>query len=291
MAETKKKSSSGRKNTSKKKSSSSRSRSTNKKTNNSPDMLTIVVVVIAIVMIGLLIYNYNKEKKGGADATPTPAASVTPIPTKETEPTKTAEPTKAPTKTPEPTETAEPTPTEEVILPKDDAKRIILAQIDASSYMVELLNDNLQIEDEIYYLFDICDLQGKMYEPLVIVNRKNGNYYYYDPNTGIVSEFDKFPLDETETAGTGGQSITKEEAIAKLASISSERLGLAKEVSQYRLETDEWPTIVNAKECYGINVFEEVNGKTRLRGYYFVTYDGTKIYKRDAETEEFIEIK
>jgi hypothetical protein len=42
-------------------------------------------------------------------------------------------------------------------------------------------------------------------------------------------------------------------------------------------------------ECYGINFFEEVNGKQRFRGTFYVALDGSAVYSKDDVTGEFIE--
>ena len=105
---------------------------------------------------------------------------------------------------------------------------------------------------------------------------------------GVVSPFTKFPLDKTETGSSGIETITEEEAKAVLTGYSKEKLGLAKEVSSYEMEADAWTTTAEGKDCYGINLFEETEGKKRLRGTFYVALDGSAVYSREEITGEFI---
>ena len=77
-----------------------------------------------------------------------------------------------------------------------------------------------------------------------------------------------------------------------LKGLSKEKLGLAKELSEYdEITYDDWTTIVNGVSCYSLNVFEQSNGKMRLRGTYYVSLDGSQLYKLDGETNEFVPLK
>ena len=301
MAETKKRTGSGRSSSSGKKNTSARRGNTkrnNSKNAGGPDLLTIVVVIVAVILVTILILNYKKEKEenNGTGTKPTAVLTQTPSepePTKTPAPTKEPEATKAPTAAPVPTEEPieDPIPTEEPVIPRAEAKALLEQKINTERYQTELLSDDLPIDGKSYYLFCIDDKNGNTYEPLVIVEKKNGFVYYYDPLTGTVSDFNVFPPDETEKQGTTDEVITGEQAVAVLKQYSAAKLGLEKEVSQYQTEVDDWSSIVNSKECYGISVFEVTGGKTRLRGSFYVSFDGKQVFKQDAETNEFIEIK
>lgn len=315
MAETKKRNTNQKNNSKKSGNSNRRSSNRNDSSNASgPDLLTIVVVIIAVILVGALIMNYKKEREGEKEAGTTPAATATQPPKEETpglteepDPTKkltpepakelTPGPTKEPEATKEPDPTDAPVPTEEVFLPRKEAEALLTAWLDTSLYQTELLSDHLPIDGKTYYLFCINDKNGKTYEPLVIVEKKEGAIFYYDAASGTISDFLKFPLDATEPQGTGDKAITKEEAVEILKGFSAEQLGLAMELTKYQLEPDDWsttvPTTVGPKECYGINVFEAKDGKKLFHGTFYVANDGKNVYKPDPEVDEngFVEIK
>lgn len=293
MAETKKRRTSGGGKSSAKRKSSARKpdsgRKGSRRNDSGPDLLTIIVVIVAVILVTILILNFNKEKKGKDTPDLSPTVSLTPGLTETPEPTKmpTATPVPEPTKEPEVTEP----PKEDLFLPRGEAEELIRKNLDTSVYKVELLNDELPIDGKHYYLFCIDDMEGNTYEPLVIVEKLSGELYYYDPLTGTVSEFSGFPLDATEKQETGDTTITKERAVELVKGFSAAQLGLEKEPEHYQLEVDDWSSVVMAKECYGINVFEVTGGRTRLRGVFYVSYDGKSVYRQDSETNEFIEIR
>ena len=55
------------------------------------------------------------------------------------------------------------------------------------------------------------------------------------------------------------------------------------------LDVSDWTTMADGVECYGINFFEEVNGKQRFRGTFYVALDGSAVYSKDDVTGEFVE--
>ena len=73
-----------------------------------------------------------------------------------------------------------------------------------------------------------------------------------------------------------------------LAGYTAERLGLAKAPSEYEMTADDWTTMADGVECYGINFFEESGGKQRFRGTFYVALDGSAVYGKDDVTGEFI---
>lgn len=302
-AERKKGTSQGRKQTAKKGSSSGRKSSgrNDRKDSNGTDILTIVVVVLAVVLVVFLLINYNKEKGNGGNenedgkltATPigTPSATVTDVPG---DITPTAPPEKQPTGTPpagttpatRPTAGAQntPKPTEPPVLSVEEAENIVRNRIGNPEYTVELLDDHLMIDGEEYYSFCVNDKNGETMEPLLIVEKKEGQLFCYD-FSGVVSQFSKFPLDKTETGSSGTDVISEEQAEKVLLGYSGKALGLAMEVSEYEMEVDKWKTIVDGKECYGINLYATVGG-VQSRCTYYVAPDGSAVYSINDVTGE-----
>lgn len=265
-----------------------------KKKNEEPDLLTIVVVMVAIILVIILLTNYLKDKKGGNAPANNTKVTVTQAPQQEKEtspvpgatqkPEKTATPTVAPT----PTEAGgTPTPTEVPVISAKTAQEIIADKVDLErgTYTLELLDDHLMIDGSEYYSFCVNGENGESMEPLLIVEKTTGTLYCYD-FSGVVSQFSKFPLDKTETGNTGETAVTAQDAKEILTDCSKERLGLAAEPSHYEMTVDDWTTVINGTECYGINLFEEIDGKQKFRGVYYVSTDGKHIYSMDGVTGE-----
>jgi len=298
MATTKKNTSSGRRNTSTKKGNTKSSSSPKKQTGKNqkkeaqgPDLVTIIVVLVAVVLVLVLVSKYKEEKQGGEGKTPTGAVSATGTSAPET-PTGEAAPdaptaTPVATKTPEPTATPVPTPTEVPVLSQTEALRIVNEIIQLENYSIELLDDHLMIDGEEYYSFCVNNEKGEGLEPLLIVEKKDGTLLCYDM-TGVVAPIEKFPLDKTETGNEGQQLLTAEDAMELLSGYTAERLGLAKAPSEYDMTADDWTTMADGVECYGINFFEETGGKQRFRGTFYVALDGSAVYGKDDVTGEFI---
>ena len=266
--------------------------------------ILLVAGVIAIIALLIGFYKQDKEKETGGipTSTPTPTvvptltmtpivqpeASATPIPTTETEPTKVV--TQAPTPTQIPTTV--PTPTKEPAkqITAAEALTVLRKEIDETTYTISMLNDHLMLGDgKEYYMFCISDATGDL-EPLLLVEKETGVIKCYTLE-GVLSDFSGFPLDKVETPESSSSEISRERALELLKKVSKEKLGLAKELSEYDEVTyDDWTTMVNGNACYSLNVFELSNGKMRLRGTYYVSLDGSKLYKLDGETNEFIPI-
>lgn len=301
-AERKKGTSQGGKQTSKKSSSSGKKGSGkgSRKEKSGLDILTIVVVVLAVILVVFLLVNYNKQKNkeqepGSLSGTPTsaPQATVTKAPGGN-KPTGTSavQPTGAPTGKPAVTQKPEgkeptPAPTEPPMITREEAERIVRNRIEVPDYTIELLDDHLMIDGEEYYSFCINDENGTALEPLLIVEKKEGELLCYD-FAGVVSPFSKFPLDKTETGSSGTDTISEEQAKKLLSGYSKEALGLAMEVSAYEMEVDSWKTVANGKECYGIDLIAAVEGKRSFCGTFYVALDGSAVYSRDDATGEFM---
>ncbi len=303
MAENRKKGTSqGGKQTSKKSGSSGKKGNgkNSHKEKSRLDILTIVVIVLAVILVVFLLVNYNKQKNkeqepGGLSGTPTSAPSATVTKTPDgNKPTGTpvVQPTGAPTGTPSATQKPEderptPAPTEAPMISREEAERIVRNRIELPDYTIELLDDHLMIDGEEYYSFCINDENGTALEPLLIVEKKEGELFCYD-FAGVVSPFSKFPLDKTETGSSGTDVISEEEAKKVLSGYSKEALGLSEEVSAYEMEVDSWKTVADGKECYGIDLIAVVAGKRSFCGTFYVALDGSAVYSRDDATGEFI---
>ena len=299
MAERNKKTASGKKRGTTKKTTTSGKKNSgkrNEKQSQGPDLLTIVVVMVAIVLVIVLISKYSKEKDGTETGNPTGSVTVTGTGTPEDTgvpeaPTTTQEPeaTKAVTEPVKPTATPTPIPesTPEPILSEAEARQIAEKIVRMENYSMELLDDHLMIEGEEYYAFCVNDEHGESMSPLLIVEKKKGALLCYDMS-GVVASIESFPLDNTEVKTEPAGVLTVESAKAILAGYTGERLGLAKEVSNYEMTADEWTTMANGTECYGINLFEDVDGRQRLRGIFYVAVDGSAVYSKDDITGEFI---
>lgn len=306
---TQKNSSSGRKSASTKKNTASGRKNATKKTNSSgkksggkneskeaqgPDLVTVIVVLIAVVLVLVLISKYKKENEGKDTGNPTGAVTLTGtgIPETTTEAPEvgddTPSPTKSVTKPPEATATPVPTPTEDPELSQTQALRIVNEIIELENYTIELLDDHLTLDGVEYYAFCVNNENGESMEPLLIVNKKKGSLMCYDLIDGM-APIEKFPLDNTETGSEGKHLLTAEDAIKVLSGYKGEWLGLAKDPSEYETEADDWTTMANGVECYGINFFEEVNGKQKFRGTFYVALDGSVVYGKDDITGEFVE--
>lgn len=287
----------GKKNTSSGKRSNSSGKKgngrNNRKENQGPDLVTILVVLVAVVLVVVLLTRNKDENQEDMGATPTGAVTGTMVPatpTQEVTPDAGA-PTKGavtePTKEPEATATPLPTPTPVPLLSQAEAERIVADIVQLEQYSMELLDDHLMIDGEEYYSFCINNEKGVGLEPLLIVEKKEGTVFCYDLS-GVVSPVVKFPLDKTETGNEGTEQLGTEAAMEILAGYSKERLGLAKELSAYEMTADDWTTMAEGVVCYGINLFENTDGKQRFRGTFYVAQDGSAVYSKDEMTGEFI---
>ncbi len=298
MAAQNKKTSAGRKRQTTKKSSSSGRKNTGKNSRNQsqgPDLLTIIVVLIAIVLVVVLLSKYNKEQEGKETGNPTGTVSATGTVTPEAptgepvEVTKAVEPTKAASNTPKPQATPEPpTPTEVPLLTQAQAEAIVKKIVQLEKYSIELLDDHLMIDGAEYYSFCINDEDGVSLEPLLIVEKEEGILLCYDLS-GVVAPIERFPLDKTETGNEGSKVLAAEEAKKVLLGYSGERLGLPKEPASYEITVDDWTTVAEGTECYGFSFFENVNGKQKFRGTFYVALNGSAVYSQDDVTGMFIE--
>lgn len=304
MADGKRKSTSGRgRGTGKRSTSSGRKGKGNKKRKGSggPDYVTIFFVLLAVVLVVILISKYLGDQKEKEKENPAGTTEMTGTPAPEDgvggpedsvggpdeitgEPEATKPPVLKPTTAP--TSTPEPTPTEIPDLTLDAAKKIVAGIVELEEYGIELLDDHLMLDGCEYYSFCINGADGEAISPLLIVEKKSGEILCYD-DTGA-SHVERFPLDKTEVGGSTETMLSEDEAKETLGNYSKDALGLEKAASAYNMLVDEWTTIVDGTECYGINLTEIVDGKERFRGTFYVAMDGSGIYSMDEVTGEFI---
>lgn len=229
-----------------------------------------IVVICVLLMSGCSLFG-GKDK---VTPTPIPTVAATSAPTATSVPTATS--TVTPTVTPTiltPTVGPTKTPTPEPMTGAE-ATNILDDYIDATIYTIST-PELIYADDGKYYWFRISDAD-KVYSPDILVEAYTGVLYYYDTYSTI-SEFISFPPDNVEVIETTGDIISQDQAISLLRELSTEELGLPSKLSAYMLTVDTWSTLSpDGNECYTINVFK---GQDVLVGVYYVTYDGTSIYK------------
>lgn len=302
MAGGKRKSTSGRgRGTGKRSTSSGRkgSRSNKREESGGIDFTTVVVLLIAVVLVVVLVSKYTKDQKDKNKETPAGVTELTGTPAPEDsvggpedreegpeDITGDPEATKPPMTKPTAAPTPEPTPTEVPDLTLAEAKKRVADIVELDAYSIELLDDHMMLDGYEYFSFCINDANGESIPPLLIVEKKTGEIFCYD-DTGA-SYVERFPLDKTEAGGSTETTLSVEKAKEMLGKYSGEALGLDKPASSYNMSADEWTTIVEGIECYGINLTETAGGKERFRGTFYVAMDGSAVYSMDDATGEFI---
>ncbi|WP_313127868.1 hypothetical protein [Anaerocolumna sp.] len=237
---------------------------------------TILFICIITACLALAACGKKKEgdNTGKETITPSPAPTSTPTPT--------------PTVTPNIT----PTPEEPDYISEADAIKNIQKVIGERGYTIELLEDNLMVDGKEYYKFQISDSLAVI-EPDVIVDKLSGEIFCYYQD-GIVSTFEEHPLftQTTKDPEETSHDFTKEDALAKLNEVPGKILNLPAELSEYTIIYDDWTTMVNGVECYGINAFAEVKDNKRVNmGVYYVAVDGSAMFQFDSLSDDFVEIK
>lgn len=217
---------------------------------------------------------------------------VTPIITIYQEPTVMPTPiamTPAPgvTLTPTALPTMEPTPTPVVLLSSKEAQVKLEEVVDVSKYTYVLSDDHFNLEGNIYYVFIIYE-NGNEMQPAILVDAKDGKLAYYDMD-GNMTEFTKFPVDNTETISSGEYEITPESALQILKKMTKEKLSLVNNISHYEIIMDAWTTVVYGDVCYCFNLYEG-REEGKLAGRFYVSTTGTGVYKLDEENGDFVRI-
>lgn len=261
-----------------------RSRRNKKSSRKSYTLVAIIgIVCVGAIVVASVLHN-NKVKQ--TDGTDLVTPSVTTEPTIGVTVTPTPEVTVKPAVSPTPEVTGEATVTEAPKVTEAEALKLVTDAIADNQYTVVLKKEPLSIEGKEYYAY-VISKDGVEINPEIIVLKENGTLYYYD-NAGVISAFTKFPLDKVETATPEGEEISKDAAIERVAKLSKKVLGLSKDLKDYIVEVDEWPTTVNGENTYCLNVFDKMDNGQQLVGIYYVSLDGKDVYNLNDETQEFI---
>ncbi len=257
-----------------------------------------------VMMIAVLAACHKKEKDKPVEETVTtsPTITVTPEITKEVTPTPTEAPspsvTKEGGKEPE-SEVKEDEKEEneegkkEELTEEEATDRIRKALVD-ESYYYELLDDHLNVDDRIYYIFQVSD-EGKVISPNIIVDKTSGKVMCYGSD-GTTASIKKHPLykksgsSQNSKVSKDKKEITKEAALQKLEKISHKTLGLSKALTEYTIIYDDWLSTIKGKECYGISAYEKGELKDTAAGFYYVATDGSKIYLYDVIKDKTTDI-
>lgn len=196
-------------------------------------------------------------------------------------------PTKTLTATPVPTATCTPTPTPTPVI-YDEGMAIlnVMTSIDTGTYLIEAVKE-FTYEEETYFRFTMS-FEGSEMQPEILVKIKGGDMFYLESGNKI-SEFRGFPLDNVENLVTEGDTITDNDAVTLLKNIPADKLGLLKSIDEYEVVTDSWTTMMYGSECYGVNVYDSSKGTQVLVGAYYISIDGSRLFK--LEIDEYIEVK
>ena len=180
--------------------------------------------------------------------------------------------------------------TQEYISDKEALKKI-QDIVGERGYNFELLDNNLTIENETYYLYQISDSIGP-FKPGVLVNKLTGELFCYYSD-GSIAAFSEHPLyvDPDKTEQTGAEEISQQDALDRLRRIPAKDLGLPKELSEYSVDFDGWTTNVDDVECYGINAYAEEEKQMIVIGQFYVALDGSSMFKYDSEADDIVVIK
>ncbi len=254
---------------------------------NSKRMMIIIVCILTVCMLFTACRKDSDTTKESTSEAETNTA-ITPSPAEDTkEATKDADGTAAADQT-EPN-----TASGESRLSERAAIQLIQDRIGERGYYFELVNDNLALEGNTYYEFQISDSSGPI-EPDVLVNRKNGELLCFKSDEST-APFSEHPLYTEDGAGvesdtTDAAAFTQEDALASLSKVQKEILGLPAELSKYTVIFDDWTTNIKGTDCYGINIYSDAGDRRISMGVFYVATDGSVMYKFDAMLDDFAEI-
>lgn len=91
-------------------------------------------------------------------------------------------------------------------------------------------------------------------------------------------------------------SISSGDAAEKIKSLSLEKLGLEGKKEDYKFMVSTKGKLLDGSNCFEVVASKQIktnkDGTVNMKtmGQYFLTYDGKKIYKRDLNSGEYIEI-
>ena len=251
------------------------------------------IICFTIVCMALTACKKNKNQEVGTnDVTLTPTVTIAPTQSQE-DPT--LEDTTDDAKTEDDSEQTEDetnTEPDDQYIGESEAVKIIQNEIGEQGYLIELLDDHLNIEENTYYVYQISD-GTDIIEPNVLIDKISGELFCYN-SEGNKTSFSEYPLytqsSDSETQDTSNK-FTQEDALAQLSKIPAKTLDLPVALSEYTIIYDDWTTNIKNVECYGINAFSEVGDKKKLMGSYYVALDGSVMYKFDSLLDDFAQIE
>lgn len=195
---------------------------------------------------------------------------------------------------------------EEKIVSKEEAEELILSKLEERGYFLQYIND-IVIEKLNYYEFSISS-SGEAIEPNILVNKVTGELGILEDNK--VLSIQEHPLlngasvEEIKDANSNESNsnnsseddnindvFSKEDALDKLLLLPKEKLNLPAGLEEYTIIYDDWTTVIQGKECYGINAFAKAGDRMINMGVFFVATDGSTMYQFDVEADDFVEIK
>jgi hypothetical protein len=237
-------------------------------------------MLMCVAMTGCKKNKDNQVANGEVTITPTITPTVSPTPSEAASVDQTQEDT-----------TENGTNTDTDYISKADAVKLIQDKIGERGYVVELIKENLSIEDNEYYVYEISD-SSSVIEPSVLVDMVSGQLlcYYTDGSTAAFSEFPLYTETNDATSGSVAEEFTKEDALSKLSQLSAETLNLPVKIDEYTIVYDDWTTNVNGVECYGINAFTDVGESRTNMGVFYVAVDGSAMYRFDSLLDDFVEM-
>lgn len=239
-------------------------------------ILVIAITVFSIIFTACV----KKEEK------PVDGDTVTQVPTQVV----TITPTSGPIEV-TPTKEVEPTKMVESYISEEQAISNIQKIIGERGYFIEVLNKELNLNSNEYYVFQISN-SGEVIEPNIIVDKVSGELLCFNVD-GSTAPFSEYPLyTKTEVVPTQAEEgFTKEDALARLEKFDRESLGLSKELSEYTIVYDNWTSYAGGKLCYGINLYSGKGTDTNYAGTFYVEVDGKEVYVFDSELDDFKMIK
>lgn len=251
------------------------------------------IICFTIICMALTACKKNKNQEDGTnDVTLTPTVTIAPTQSQEVS---TLEDTADDGKTEDDNEqTDDETNTEpdDQYIGDSEAVKIIQNEIGERGYLIELLDDHLNIEENTYYIYQISD-STDIIEPNVLVDKISGDLFCYD-SEGNKTPFSEYPL-YTQTSDNEVQDttneFTQEDALTQLSKIPAKTLDLPVALTEYTIIYDDWTTNIKNVECYGINAFSVVGDKKINMGSYYVALDGSVMYKFDSILDDFVELK
>ena len=191
----------------------------------------------------------------------------------------------------------------------DAAAQLIRDQIVSGKYDITLLSDSFVMDSAQYYTF-VISKNGNTIEPLVLVGKELGDLWCISGDN-TVSDISNHPLyhlseqseptaepqptaepldSENEKEDPKDQkNITTEEALAIFRGLTSEQTGLSQLLDHYFFYIPEQTEEIMDHRCYAILVYSSVQDRLFLDAKFYMTLDGSTIYKQ-AHSSEDLEI-